>query len=143
MKKILSLAILTLLAIQVTAAEWMTDLDKAKAIAKKENKLVFIDFTGSDWCPPCIKLKKDVLSTAEFAKYAKEKFVLVELDYPRSKEQSVELKAANRELQQQFKIKGFPTVVILDGEGKEVLRKVGFGGEDIAGYLKQFEGLKK
>lgn len=143
MKKLLALTLLTLISLQATAADWMTDLEKAKALAKKENKLVFIDFTGSDWCPPCIKLKKDVLGTAEFAKYAKEKFVLVELDYPSKIEQSVELKAANRELQQQFKIKGFPTVVILDGEGKELLRKVGFGGETTPAYLKQFEGLKK
>lgn len=143
MKKLLALALLACISIQVTAADWMTDLDKAVALAKKENKLVFIDFTGSDWCPPCIKLKKDVLSTTEFAKYAKDKFVLVELDYPRSKEQSDDLKAANSKLQKEFGIRGFPTVLILDGERKEVLRKVGFGGLTTAEYLKQFEGLKK
>src|ERR1051326_4751371 len=66
---------------------WQTDLAKAQAQAKKENKLVMLDFTGSDWCGWCIKLNKEVFSKPEFVDYPKKNLVLVEVDFPRSKKQ--------------------------------------------------------
>src|SRR6266576_2275839 len=100
--------------------QWLTDLPKAQAQAKKENKLVMLDFTGSDWCGWCIKLNKDVFSKPEFAKYAKENLVLVEVDFPRRKEQSEEMKKANQALQEKYKIEGYPTIIVLNGDGKKV-----------------------
>ena len=100
MKKIF----LTLLAAtvfwQVNAAEatWLTDLPKAQAQAKSENKIVLLDFTGSDWCSWCIKFKKEALDTAEFQAYAAKNVVPVELDYPRKTAQAADLKAANAAL---------------------------------------------
>ena len=86
-------------ALTAVAAEpvWLTDLDAAKAQAVKENKPVLVDFTGSDWCPPCKALHKNVFESAEFAAVAS-KYVLVELDYPRKTSQAPELKAKNAEL---------------------------------------------
>src|SRR3954466_2554744 len=78
--------------------KWLTDLPKAQAQAKKENKLVMLDFTGSDWCIWCKKLNAEVFSKPEFADYAKKNLVLVEVDFPNGKEQSAELKKANQEL---------------------------------------------
>src|SRR5690349_9327424 len=91
---------------------WLTDLPKAQAQAKKENKLVMLDFTGSDWCGWCIKLNKEVFSKPEFAKYAKDNLVLVEVDFPRRKEQTEQQKKANQELQEKYKIEGYPTIIV-------------------------------
>lgn len=77
-----------------------------------------IEFTGSDWCPPCMQLRANVFSKPDFQKEAQKNFVLVELDYPRGKEQSKEMKAANEKLAQQYGVRGFPTVVFADASGK-------------------------
>jgi len=110
-------------AVQGLAAEevaWQTDLPSAQAQAKKEGKLVVMDFTGSDWCPWCIKLHDEVFSQPEFTEYAKKNLVLVLVDFPRAKPQSDELKKANEALQEKFKIDEFPTVIVLNSEGKKV-----------------------
>ncbi len=99
---------------------WMTDYNAALAKAKAENKNVFVFFTGSDWCGYCIKLQKEILTTAEFSAYAREKLVLVELDFPRRKQQPEAVKAQNRKLAQSMGIEGYPTVVVLNSAGKPV-----------------------
>ena len=78
MKKLLIALFAAWAVIQSQAAElqWMTDAPKALAIAKAENKLVMLDFTGSDWCGWCIKLNKEVFSTPDFADYAAKNLVL-------------------------------------------------------------------
>ncbi|MCX7867486.1 MAG: thioredoxin family protein [Limisphaera sp.] len=124
---------LPLVAFTVTAQSvWLEDLPEALKKAKAENKHVLINFTGSDWCGFCIKLQKEVLSTKEFADYATKHLVLVELDFPRQKAQSEARKSANRKLQKQYKVEGFPTLVLLDPQGKEVARMVGYGGGGFA-----------
>jgi protein disulfide-isomerase len=130
MKKLLLGLVASLAIVAANAAElkWHTSLPDAMAKAKAEKKLVFLEFTGSDWCPPCKQLHKEVLASKAFASYAADKYVLVELDFPRKKEQSDELKKANRALAMEFKVEGYPTVVILDAAGKELYRKVGFRG---------------
>src|SRR5437870_8783223 len=108
MKKI-AIGLFACLALMQVGAEelnWLTDLPKAQAQAKKENKLVMLDFTGSDWCGWCIKLNKEVFSKSEFADYAKKNLVLVEVDFPHAKKQSQELKKANAALKEKYEIKG-------------------------------------
>jgi thioredoxin-related protein len=123
--------------------DWMTDLPKAQEKAKAEKKMVLIDFTGSDWCPPCKSLHKNVLTSSDFTKFAKENLVLVELDFPRSKPQSDEVKAANKELSKKYGIRGYPTIIVLDAEGKEIFRKVGYGGTPAKDYVAELAKLKK
>ncbi len=122
MKKIALGLVAGLALLQAGAAElqWMTDLPKAQAKAKAENKMVMMDFTGSDWCGWCIKLNKEVFSQPEFAEYAAKNLVLVEVDFPQQKKQTSELKAANNALQEKYKIEGYPTVIVLNGDGKKV-----------------------
>src|SRR5438552_12616557 len=98
--------LLSFIALRLAAAEgeWLTDLPKAQAQAKAEKKLVLMDFTGSDWCPPCKALHKNVLTSPEFEAYAKTNLVLVVVDFPRSKSQSEELKKSNDELKDKFNI---------------------------------------
>jgi len=105
---------------------WRMDLPGALSQARSENKLVLLDFTGSDWCPWCIKFDQNILSTGQFAGYATAKLVLVKLDFPRSTPQSDDLKRANAELKNRFQVDGFPTYVLLNASGNELGRQVGY-----------------
>jgi thioredoxin-related protein len=124
MKKwIVSLFALCVVAqLQAGDLKWETDLPKALEKAKPDNRLVMVDFTGSDWCGWCIKLNKEVFSTPEFAKYAEKSLVPVEVDFPRKKVLPDSLKQANEQLKQKYKIRGYPTIVVLNSSGKEVGR---------------------
>jgi len=105
---------------------WKTDYTAALEQAAKENKMVLLDFTGSDWCGWCIKLQKDTFSKPEFKKFAEQSLILVELDFPRGKAQSDALKKQNEELAEKFGVQGFPTLVLLDPLGREAARNVGY-----------------
>lgn len=143
MKKTLMAVMAMVAALSVaTAADWQTDLPKAQAQAKKENKLVLMDFTGSDWCGWCIKLKKEVFDTQEFKDYADKNLVLVEVDFPRKKEQSAELKKANQALQAKYKIQGYPTIIVLDGDGKQV-GELGYMKGGPGPFIAELAKLKK
>ena len=130
--------------LQATAAElnWLTDLPKAQAKAKTENKLVMLDFTGSDWCGWCIKLNKEVFSKPEFAEYAGKNLVLVEVDFPRGKKQSEELKKANTALQEKYKVEGYPKIVVLSSEGKKV-GELGYQPGGPKAFIAELDKLKK
>ena len=113
-------------AAQQSETLWLTNYQQALAQAAKEKKSVLIDFTGSDWCPPCIQMEKEVLSQSEFIAFAKNNLVLLKLDFPRRKKLSPEEKEQNHELGQQFPIEGFPTYVLVDPTGKELKRQSGY-----------------
>lgn len=102
------------------AAEWMTDLEAAKAKAAAENKAVLVDFTGSDWCGWCIRLRQQVLDTPAFEQYAKDKFVLMEVDLPQNPKFDPALRARNEQIAQQYAVSGFPTVMVLTPKGEVV-----------------------
>ncbi len=129
---------------QASAAEsdWLTDFSKAQAQAKAEKKMVLMDFNGSDWCPPCKALHKTVLSSPEFLDFAKKNLVLVDVDFPRQKKQPEELKKANQALAEKFGIEGYPTIVILSSNGKELKKSVGYGGESAKDFVANLEKLK-
>lgn len=144
--KIVVIGMLACLAfLRVNAAEpgWMTDLPKAQAKAKAENKMVLMEFTGSDWCPPCKALYKNVLSTSQFQEYAKTNLVLVEVDFPRNKPQTDEQRNTNQSLQKEFGIAGYPTIIVLNSEGKELINSVGYGGDKAEDFVSKLDALKK
>jgi thioredoxin-related protein len=124
-------------------SNWETDLKKAQEQAKATNKLVFLDFTGSDWCGYCIRLNRDILSQPQFKDYANKNLVLVEIDFPRRKEQSVDLRKQNQELAEQYRIEGFPTIIVLSGSGRKVWRYDGYfpGGPDA--FIAELEKARK
>jgi thioredoxin-related protein len=120
---------------------WTTDYKAALAGAADEHRNVFLFFTGSDWCGWCKKLNGEILSTPEFKAYAEAKLVLVELDFPRQKELPAAVKSQNQELQRQFGIKGFPTVMVLNSKGEHIGR-LGYqpgGPEPFIARLKALE----
>ena len=144
MKKLIFGLLAGLALMQAGAAElqWMTDLPKAQAKAKAENKMLMMDFTGSDWCGWCIRLNKEVFSTPEFAEFAEKNLVLVEVDFPNSKKQSDELKAANEALQEKYNVEGYPTVIVLNSDGK-VAGRLGYQPGGPKAYIETLEKLKK
>ena len=95
---------------------WLTDLEKAFAEAKANDKPVLVEFTGSDWCPPCIMMRKQVFTKASFIEEASKKFVLVEIDIPNG---DPELRQKNIPVLEKYGVQGVPTVVLFDAEGKE------------------------
>lgn len=121
--------------------KWLHDYDAAKAQAKEENKPILINFTGSDWCGWCIKLEKEVFKKEEFQKYAKEHLVLMEVDFPRKKEQTDEVKEQNEKLDKEFKIEGYPTVFLIDAEGKKISEDIGYREGGPAAYVKHLKSL--
>jgi protein disulfide-isomerase len=143
MKKLIIVMVAALAVFTASAGEWLTDLAKGQEQAKKENKLVLMDFTGSDWCGWCIKFKKDVLDTKEFKDYADKNLVLVEVDFPHNKAQSAELKKANEALGSKYGVDGYPTFVVLDAAGKEVGRQVGYSKGGPSAFITKLEGYKK
>jgi protein disulfide-isomerase len=144
MKKILVaiLAITVFCRVNAGEAGWLTDLSKAETQAKSENKIVLMDFTGSDWCEWCIKFKKDVLDTDEFQTYAAKNVVLVELDFPNKKAQSDDLKKANAALKDKYNIEGFPTLIALDQNGKEIGRQMGYEEGGAKAFIAKLEKYK-
>jgi thioredoxin-related protein len=99
---------------------WLTNWEAAKAKAKAENKPILINLTGSDWCTWCIKLEKEILSQKAFKDFAAENLVLMDADFPKKKEQSAELKKQNAALEKEYLAGGYPTVWLLDAEGKKL-----------------------
>ena len=101
------------------AAEWMTDIEAAKTKAAQEGKAVLINFTGSDWCGYCIRMRKDVLEKPEFEAYAADKFVLAEVDVPRYPIPQEE-RARRMSICRQYGVTGFPTFLVINSKDEVV-----------------------
>ena len=120
--KLLSIILLTIFSF-TSSSEWTTDFSRAITEASAKNKYILLNFSGSDWCGPCMKLKKEVLDSEDFLKYADTKLILVRADFPRSKKNrlSPELTKHNENLAEKYNKEGkFPLTVLIDGEGKVV-----------------------
>jgi len=122
---------------------WTTDYKKAQQEAKANHKLLLLDFTGSDWCGYCFQLDRAILSKPQFKDYAAKNLVLMEVDFPQRKAQSYETRKQNLVLKQQYQIEGFPTLVVLNGEGKTVWRYDGMYMGDVAAFLAELDKIRK
>jgi len=132
MKKLLSILTALVATTAFTFAAnggWDDDYSKALTAAKADKKLVLLDFTGSDWCGWCMKLDKEVFSKADFKAFAKDNLELVTVDFPNSKKLPHKVVKQNDELKKTFKPNGFPTLVLVDADGKEVHRIGGYSPE--------------
>jgi protein disulfide-isomerase len=127
--------------IAFAANGWDDDYDKALAKAKAENKMVVLDFTGSDWCSWCMKLDKEVFSKKEFKDYAKENLVLVEVDFPNAKRQSKKLKEQNEKLKTEHAVRGYPTIIVLNSEGQKV-GQLGYMAGGPVPFVEKLNALK-
>ncbi len=135
MKSIHYLFIIAFLSISTALAGgkgWTSNLEAGIAQAKKEGKSVLVEFTGSDWCPPCIMMQKNVFSKSEFVSAASKSYVLVIIDQPNKDK---ELAKKNAPLFQKYKINSVPHVVLLDGSGKEFHRFNPTEAPTVKGFL--------
>jgi len=122
---------------------WLNDYKRAQQEAKTNNKFLLLDFTGSDWCGWCKKLDKEILSQSQFKDYARENLVLLEVDFPRAKPQNAEVRKQNQELAQQYQVEGFPTIVVLNGDGQKLWQYDGYFPDGLAAFIVQLEKLRK
>lgn len=119
--------------------EWETNYEEAFVRAKKEGKMVLINFTGSDWCGWCRRLDSEVFRQQAFKKYADENLVLLKLDYPRRTPQPKEVKIRNQQIAREFGVRGFPTILLMKANQQVILR-TGYqrgGAEYYVAHLKQ------
>ena len=143
MKLLLSTLVLAATAFFAQAKEgWLDDFDKAKEQAKKENKTILLDFTGSDWCGWCKKLDAEVFSQQAFKDYAAKKLVLVEVDFPKGFKLPEKVAKQNEKLGQKYKVNGYPTVVLLSFSGKEK-GQLGYVEGGPEAFIKALEKAKK
>jgi protein disulfide-isomerase len=117
---------LTFCAAAMASEGWGVDYNAALTTAAKENRKVLLDFTGSDWCGWCIKLKKETFDQPQFKEFADKNLILVELDFPQRKSLPVGVKKQNDMLQEKYSVQGFPTLVLLDPQGKVIRQNSGY-----------------
>jgi len=129
-------------AVTTSAGTWLTDWEKAKKLSKATGRPILADFTGSDWCGWCIKLKKEVFSHDEFKTWAAKNVILLELDFPRKTALPEALKKQNDGLRTKYQVGGYPTILFLDANEK-VLAKSGYLKGGPAAWIKDAEGKLK
>jgi thioredoxin-related protein len=143
LSRLFALPALVLTIATARAADgWVEDFEKAKTTAAKDNRDLLMDFTGSDWCPYCIQLKKEVFNKDAFKTEAPKNFVLVELDFPKKKEQAPEIKEQNEKLEKLYAIDGYPTVVLADAGGRPYA-VLGYEEGGPAKYMEHLAELRK
>lgn len=142
---VLALVVAAFFSAQFARAEngWVNDYKKAQEEAKASHKFLLLNFTGSDWCGWCIKFDREVFSKPEFRDFAQHNLVLVELDFPRAKAQPPEVRKQNRELAQQYEVVGFPTIVVLDGDGHKLWQYDGYFPGGPEAFVAELEKLPK
>ena len=119
---------------------WTTDFEAAKKLAATRNVPILADFSGSDWCGWCIKLDREVFSKPTFQAYASTNVVLFLADFPSHKELPAAVKAQNEKLAEEYGVRGFPTVLLLDATGK-VLGRTGYQAGGPEAYVKHLKQL--
>jgi len=105
----------------ISTSNWETDFDKAQQTAQAEHKLIMLNFSGSDWCGPCIRMHKELFESDVFKQYAKDQLILVNADFPRLKKNQLkpEQLKQNNKLAQTYNTEGnFPYTLLLSADGK-------------------------
>lgn len=136
---LLVLTVLTNVHAQERENLWLTDFDTTKKAAAEKKLPILADFSGSDWCGWCIKLDNEVFSKKEFKEFAGDNLVLFLADFPRKKQQDEKIKKQNADLMKKHEVQGFPTVLLMDAEGK-VFARTGYqqgGAETYIAHLKK------
>jgi len=123
---------------------WQTDIEKAEQSAKVEHKVILLNFSGSDWCGPCIRLHKEIFDSEVFTKFSAEHLVLLNADFPRLKKNqlSKEQQKKNDEMAEAYNKDGiFPLTVLLNPEGKVLKRWEGFPKESAEEFINEINAV--
>jgi thioredoxin-related protein len=119
----MKILLMTFIAIVTGSVEWLIDFEAAKTIAQENHKYILLNFSGSDWCAPCIKMKQEVFENEDFLDIAEKQLVLIRADFPRVKKNqlSKEQQKHNEVLAEKYNPTGkFPYTLLLDARGKIV-----------------------
>jgi thioredoxin-related protein len=139
--KLLAIAFMAFFSTNVT---WLGDFDSAKTQAVQQHKLILVNFSGSDWCGPCIRLRKEILESATFEAYATDHLVLVRADFPRQKKNqlSKEQVKLNEALADKYNSDGkFPYTLLVDETGKVLYQWDGFPNETTDQFISQIDQI--
>ena len=143
-KSILSIGIISL-SLLLGSAGWETDFSRAKEEAKKSNKYILLSFSGSDWCIPCIKTRKEIFEKQSFINFAETNLVLVNADFPRKKKNklSSEQVKQNEALAEKYDKEGvFPFTMLLSADGKILKEWRGFPEVTPEAFITQIKELE-
>jgi len=144
MKTLFSAILMVVFAVGIQA---QSRLENAKKQASEKNELILLNFSGSDWCIPCIKLHKNIIESDEFKKLETENVVVyINADFPRNKKNqlSPELKKENASLADQYNKKGlFPYTLLLSSEGKILKSWEGLPSENALAFSKEIRSIKE
>jgi thioredoxin-related protein len=124
---------------------WLTDFEMAKKQSKESGKPILLYFSGSDWCTICIKMKKTILETETFQKYAEENLVLMVADFPRTKKNKLDpnIKKQNEELAEKYNQEGkFPYIILMNPDGKILKEWTGYSNATPEQFVDQLKKCK-
>ena len=122
---------------------WFEDYAQVRRLAAQKKRPILMLFSGSDWCPPCIRLEKEVFQQKPFADFAASgKVILFWADFPRTKKQNSKIAAQNRQLMQVYRVNGVPSVILTDPSGKEFAR-TGYRPGGAQAYVEHLDKLLK
>ena len=126
------------LALSAAEVKWQNDMASASEAAKKEKKPIIMLFTGSDWCPPCMKMERTTWKDAKVVEYVNKNYIPLLVDLPRGKQLPAEQVQKNQALSAKYKLRYVPTIVVTDADGKE-LGRTGFNTPDsFLKFLKKY-----
>jgi thioredoxin-related protein len=123
-----------------TSPPWLSDFEQAQTEAREHDKLILVSFSGSDWCGPCIKMKREIFETPEFQAYADQNLVLVRADFPRQKKNQLEAKQRdhNEKLAERYNPTGkFPLTLLMSADGKVIQEWNGYSNGSVAEFVGQ------
>jgi thioredoxin-related protein len=123
---------------------WLTDFDTAQSKAKEKHQLIMLNFSGSDWCGPCIRMRKEIFNSEVFSQMADSSLQLVNADFPRKKKNALpkKIKKQNEELADKYNPEGkFPFTVLLDAKGKVIKSWDGLPDENATAFTKHVKEL--
>ncbi len=121
---------------------WMTNFKAARELAEKEHKIMLLSFSGSDWCPWCVRLDNEVLAQPEFQAWAAEHAISVKLDFPQTTALPADLRKQNDDLAGYYNVEGFPTIILAHPDGREFAR-TGYRQGGAAAYVQHLEELRR
>lgn len=121
----------------------LDDFTAGFAQAAKEKKYLLLDFTGSDWCPPCKMMEKEVFSTEEFAAFAEKNLVVVRLDFNPDGSKPGKFQDQNNYLAQRLQVQAFPTYVLMTPKCVPIAYASGYRPGGPAAFIKWIEQAQK
>jgi thioredoxin-related protein len=134
--------VLAFLLMTIDGVTWLNNFDEAKTIATRENKFILLNFSGSDWCGPCIIMKKEAFESEAFLSVASKKLVLLRADFPRSKKNKLpaELVKSNEKLAEKYNPLGtFPYTLLLDADGNVIKEWDGYAPSSQDRFIKELK----